>query len=155
MSKGEELRVEKIHDGIVIDHIDAGHALDVVRILGITGRQNSIVSIAINVPSKLLGAKDIVKIEGRALAQSELDKIALIAPRATINLIQNFKVTKKEGVRLPQRIAGIVKCANPSCISNAREPIVHSFIVERVEPLLLRCYYCKRSAEKEDVIKQF
>ncbi len=155
MSVREELYVKKIREGTVIDHISAGHALDVLRILGITGKEKSIVSIAINVPSKQLGRKDIVKIEGRALAQREVDRIALIAPKATINLIQDFKVTKKEGVRLPSKIIGMIKCVNPSCISNGREPVPHSFLVESAEPLRLRCYYCSRTVEKDDVLKQF
>ena len=155
MSKSEELHVKKIREGTVIDHIDTGHALDVIRILGITGKQNATVSIAINVPSKKHKTKDIVKVEGRALDQRELDKIALVAPRATINMIQDFKVIKKEGVRLPSRIVGIVKCPNPACISNAREPAAHSFMVESAEPLQLRCYYCGRTADKNDVLKQF
>jgi aspartate carbamoyltransferase regulatory subunit len=155
MSSGEELLVRKIRDGTVIDHIEAGHALDVLRILGITGKKGSTVSIAINIPSGRLGRKDIVKVEGRELEQREVDKIALIAPKATINLIQNFKVTRKEGVKLPPKIVGIVKCTNPSCVSNCKEPILHSFIVESAEPLRLRCYYCNRIAEKEDVLKQF
>lgn len=155
MSRQEELYVKKIRNGTVIDHIEAGHALDVLRILDITGKEGTTLCMAINVPSGKLGKKDVVKIEGRSLDQSEVDKIALIAPKATINLIQDFKVAKKEGVQLPTRITGIIKCANPSCISNGREPAPHSFLVEGTEPLRLRCYYCNRTMDKEDVVSQF
>ena len=88
------LRVSKIKDGTVIDHITSGHALDVVKILGITGKSGNIVTIAMNVPSKRMGKKDIVKIEGRELKAEEVDKIALIAPNATINIIRDYKVVE-------------------------------------------------------------
>ena len=155
MSRQEELYVRKIRNGTVIDHIEAGRALDVLRILDITGKEGMTLSMAINVPSCKLGKKDIVKIEGRSLDQGEVDKIALIAPKATINLIQDFKVAKKEGVQLPARITGIIKCANPTCISNGREPAPHIFLVDNTEPLRLRCHYCNRAMDKEDVVNQF
>ncbi len=155
MSRREELYVKKIKDGTVIDHIAPGHALDVLRILGIDGKGGVVVSIAMNVSSKKFGKKDIVKIEGRELAPKELDKIALIAPSATINIVQDFCVTKKEKVRLPTAIGGIVRCANPACVSNSKEPVEPTFGVESSEPLRLRCHFCRRIMEKGDVLKQF
>ncbi|MCK5593178.1 aspartate carbamoyltransferase regulatory subunit, partial [Candidatus Bathyarchaeota archaeon] len=82
------LWVAKIKDGTVIDHITSGHALDVTRILGVTGRAQGVVTIAMNVPSKMLGVKDMVKVEGRELNSREVDKIALLAPHASINIIR-------------------------------------------------------------------
>lgn len=155
MSSREELHVRKIRDGTVIDHIAPGHALDVLRILGINGREGVVVSIAMNVSSKRFGKKDVVKIEERQLAPPELDRIALIAPNATINLVNDFDVIKKEKVRLPDMITGIVRCANPACISNSREPVASSFRVESSEPLRIRCRFCGRTMEKSDVLKQF
>jgi aspartate carbamoyltransferase regulatory subunit len=155
LSRKEELYVKKIRDGTVIDHIAPGHALDVLRILDINGKEGIIVSIAMNVSSKSFGKKDIVKIEGRQIAPEELDKIALIAPNATINLVKNYDVTKKEKVQLPSTITGIVRCANPACISNSREPVSSEFKVERPEPLSIRCRFCGRIMEKSDVLKQF
>jgi len=149
------LRVSKIKNGTVIDHITGGHALDVIKILGITGRVNWVVTVAINVPSKKLGTKDMVKIEGRELESEEVDKIALLAPHATINIIRNYKVVEKQRVKLPNTIRGIVKCANPACISNSKEPVQPKFYVESEEPLRLRCHYCGYIMEKQDVLKQF
>ena len=149
------LRVSKIKDGTVIDHITGGHALDVLKILGITSFEGGAVTVAINVPSQKLGLKDIVKVEGRELDTEEVDKIALLAPHATINIIRNYKVTEKQRVKLPTLLRGIVKCANPTCISNSNEPIQPTFYVEREEPLRLRCHYCSHIMEKEDVLKQF
>ena len=151
----EELRVRKIREGTVIDHITAGQALTVLNILGITKLKDNILSIVMNVPSHKLGRKDIVKIEGRELKPEEVDKIALIAPKATINIIRDFNVIEKQRVRLPRIIRGIVKCANPMCVSNANEPIKSLFYVESEDPLRLRCYYCNRVMDKKDVLKQF
>jgi aspartate carbamoyltransferase regulatory subunit len=149
-----ELRVSKIKDGTVIDHIRGGYALDVVKILGITGKENRVMTIAINVPSKRFGVKDIVKIEGKALSAQEVNRIALVAPHAAINIIRNYVVLEKLEVKLPQVIEGIVKCANPCCVSNSNEPIQSKFYVKREEPLILKCYYCGVTIEQSDVLKQ-
>lgn len=150
-----ELYVAKIKDGTVIDHITGGHALDVVKILGITGRERGTITIAMNVPSKQLKTKDIVKIEGRELNPQEIHKIALLAPHATINIIREYKVAKKSEVKLPQVIDDIIKCANPACISNSNEPVSGKFYVDCEEPLLLKCHYCGYIIEKKDILQQF
>ncbi len=151
----KELRVSKIKDGTVIDHINGGYALDVVKILGITGKEKRIITIAINVPSKRLGVKDIVKIEGRALNSVEVNRIALVAPHASINIIRNYAIVEKLEVKLPKIIEGIVKCVNPLCISNsADEPVIAKFYIERDEPLLLKCHYCGFALEQNDVLSQ-
>ncbi|XHH09981.1 MAG: aspartate carbamoyltransferase regulatory subunit [Candidatus Bathyarchaeia archaeon] len=150
----KELRVSKIKDGTVIDHISGGYALDVVKILGITGKENRVMTITINVPSKHLGTKDIVKIEGRALNAGEVNRIALVAPHASINIIKNYAVVEKLEVKLPPVIEGIVKCANPVCVTNSGEPVGSKFSVESVEPLVLKCHYCGYLLEKTDVLSQ-
>jgi aspartate carbamoyltransferase regulatory subunit len=150
----KELRVSKIKDGTVIDHIRGGYALDVVKILGITGKEKRVMTIAINVPSKRFGAKDIVKIEGKALSPQEVNRIALVAPHASINIIRDYAVEKKLEVKLPNAIEGIVKCANPCCISNSDEPVTSKFYVKHQEPLLLKCHYCGVTLEQNDVLKQ-
>jgi aspartate carbamoyltransferase regulatory subunit len=155
LTETEELRVKKIKEGTVIDHISAGNALTVLNILGITNHTGQVVSVAINVPSSKIGRKDIVKIEGRELNADEVDKIALIAPQATINIIRDFNVIEKQQVKLPKFIREILKCANPTCVSNSREPVEPAFSVENEDPLVLRCHYCGRIMEKQDVLKQF
>jgi len=155
MSK-RTLRVSKIRDGTVIDHITKGHALDVVKILGINGRSGGVVTITMNVPSQRLVVKDMVKIEGRELNSEEVDKIALIAPHATINIIRNYRVAEKQMVKLPSTLHGIVRCTKPSCISNnEKEPVKPIFYVEKEDPLRLRCHYCNNIMEKEDILQQF
>ena len=139
----------------MIDHITAGHALNVLKILGITDHVSGVVTVGMNVPSKTLGLKDMVKIEGRELKSEEVDKIALLAPHASINIIRNYKVVDKQRVRLPDVIREAVKCANPACISNSKEPVKSTFYVDNKEPLRLRCHYCGYIMEKQDIPKQF
>ena len=149
------LLVSKIKDGTVIDHITSGHALDVVKILGITGRTNGTVLIAMHVPSKQLGTKDIVKVEGRELEPKEVDRIALLAPQASINIIRDYKVADKKRAKLPNIIHGTVNCGNPSCISNSNEPVQPKFYVKTQDPLMIKCHYCGYLMEKQDILKQF
>jgi aspartate carbamoyltransferase regulatory subunit len=151
----QTLRVSKIKDGTVIDHITSGHALDVAKILGITDRRAGVITIAMNFHSKRLNHKDMVKIEGRFIAAPEVDKIALLAPHATINIIKDYKVVEKQRVKLPETIKGIVRCDNPACISNSNEPVQTKFYVEKEEPLRLKCHYCGHVMEKQDIFKQF
>lgn len=156
MIEKRELRVEKIKDGTVIDHITAGTALAVLRILGITGKEEHIVSVLMNVPSGKLGRKDIVKIEGRELSPEEVDRIALVSPRATINIIRNFEVVRKEPVKPPFTIRGVLECQNVACVTNSREPVKPVFQVEgEGENLTLRCYYCGAVMNREEFLKQF
>jgi aspartate carbamoyltransferase regulatory subunit len=111
-------------------------------------------TIAMNVPSKRFKVKDIVKIEGRALNAQEVNRIALVAPHASINIIRDYKVVEKLEVKLPKIIEAIVRCANPACISNSNEPATVRFYVESEEPLLLKCHYCGYILEKADVLQQ-
>ncbi|MCE8424699.1 MAG: aspartate carbamoyltransferase regulatory subunit [Candidatus Methanoperedens sp.] len=137
----KEMRIRRIHHGTVIDHITAGQALNVLRILGISGTTTAVVSVALNVSSGVIGLKDIVKVEDRELEEEEVDRISLIAPDATINIIRDFEVIEKYMVDLPERLEGVVKCANPNCISNTNEPVTSKFTVNK-KPVELRCIYC-------------
>ncbi len=145
----KELKVTPIKNGTVIDHIQSGMALKVLKILGIGEDIQSTVSVVIHVPSAHENWKDIVKVEDRELSPREVDKIALIAPDATINIIRNFSVAEKYKVQIPALARGILKCANPSCISNSNEPLETEFLIKSKSPLRLRCKYCER--ELEDV----
>ncbi|MFH0904301.1 MAG: aspartate carbamoyltransferase regulatory subunit [Methanobacteriota archaeon] len=137
----KEMRVRRIQHGTVIDHITAGQALNVLRILGVSGTTSAVVSVAMNVPSGAIGSKDIVKVEDRELEEEEVDRISLIAPNATINIIRDFEVIEKYRVDLPERLEGVVKCSNPNCISNTNEPVISKFLVNK-KPVELRCIYC-------------
>ncbi len=155
-AKPEELVVTKIRRGTVIDHIPVGQALNVLKILGIRGEEGYRIALVMNVDSKKHGRKDIVKVEGKELSPAEVNKIALIAPEATINVIENYHIIRKVKVRLPDLLQGIVKCINPNCITNKpREPVVPTFKVLLRSPLLLVCEYCGSRVSQEEIIKQY
>lgn len=142
---GEEdfLRVRKIERGTVIDHIPPGTALKVLRILGVTGSEGYVVSILMNVESKKYGKKDIIKLEDRFLTEKEVDKIALVAPHATINIIDGYRVVKKWRVSVPELAVGILRCPNPRCVTNSgREPVKTEFRLRERKPLTYECEYC-------------
>jgi aspartate carbamoyltransferase regulatory subunit len=142
----KELQVQPIKNGTVIDHISPGAAMKVLKIMGLpSAGTRSVISVAINVPTRKAGAqKDVVKIEDREIDPKEVNKIALIAPRATINIIRNFEVSKKQVVQLPKEVIGLVRCENASCITNTSEPILSRFAVLKSDPPVLRCAYCGR-----------
>jgi len=145
-----EMRVSKIESGTVIDHVTSGRALRVLGILGIDGDSGDVVSVGMNVPSDRLGRKDVVKVEGRELSQSELDVLSLIAPDATINIIRGYEVVDKQRVERPDQVTGVIECPNPDCITAADEPIETRFDVLDDG---LRCVYCE-SLVRDDVVEQ-
>ena len=140
MSGDRELRVSKIQNGTVIDHITGGQALNVLAIIGIDGSSGESLSVAMNVPSDRLGKKDIVKIEGRELSQNEVDVLSLIAPAASINIVRDYEVEDKRRVTRPQRVVGVLECPNRHCISTADEPVESAFEVLEDG---VRCEYCE------------
>ncbi|MFO7925877.1 MAG: aspartate carbamoyltransferase regulatory subunit [Halobacteriota archaeon] len=135
-----ELRVSKIENGTVIDHITGGQALNVLAIIGIDGSSGEEVSIGMNVPSDRLGRKDIVKVEGRELSENEVDVLSLIAPAATINIVRDFEVVEKHRVTRPKTVVGVLSCPNANCISTEDEPIKSRFDVLDDG---VRCTYCE------------
>ncbi|MHA1130867.1 MAG: aspartate carbamoyltransferase regulatory subunit [Candidatus Helarchaeota archaeon] len=151
----KSLRVRKIKHGTVIDHISPGNALNVLKIVGITGKEGIIISIAMNVKSGHNKLKDVVKIENKELAPQEINRIALISPNATINIIRDYEVIQKFKVTLEETLKGVIQCINPNCITNGNEPVVSLFKVEQRDPLSLRCQYCDRIMSYEDIIRQF
>ena len=148
----EELKVKKIKDGTVIDHIKAGKGKKVLDILGVGNGFSQTTALLMNVPSKRIGKKDIVKIENKTLKKDEVDKIALIAPHATWNVVKDFKVINKSKIELPDTLEGILICPNPKCVTNMNEPVKSKFKVEEKEPVKLRCFYCERLFGLEDVL---
>jgi len=151
----ESLRIRKIKEGTVIDHINPGNALYVLRILKITGKEGNIISVAMNVPSGKLetGYKDVVKIENRELDPNEINVIALISPEATISIIRNMNVVSKKRVELPDEITEVnIKCINPNCITNSNEPVKTHYKLKRKNPLEIECMYCNKTMSYNDII---
>ena len=145
MAPPRELKITPIRNGTVIDHIGSGLALEVLKIIGIDEiDKDSTVSVALHVRSQKIGWKDIVKVENMELSPRKVNAIALIAPTATISIIRDYKVREKRAVDLPDRITGIIRCPNPNCITNQREPVESEFEVHRRRPVVLRCVYSER-----------
>ena len=151
-----ELKIRAIENGTVIDHITANKALHILKILNLPDEETANVTVAMNVSSGEIGRKDIVKIENRELDSSELNQIALIAPKAPINIIRDYEPVKKDKIVLPKKITSIIKCTNPKCITNFEsEPITPVFNVVREYPPVVRCHYCEKLIKTEDIDKQF
>ncbi len=150
----KELKVKSIKNGTVIDHIKANRAFNILSMLKLPDNETPIM-IAINVESSDMKRKDIIKIEGRELSQDEVDKLALLAPKATLNIIRDYEIIRKSKLNLNDEISDVVKCSNPNCITSTSEPIEHKFYVENREPILLKCYYCERTMDFEDIESQF
>lgn len=131
--------VQAIENGTVIDHIPAPATLKVVEILS-GGRD--VVTIGVNFPSASMGRKGVVKIAGRFLTEAEVNKIAILAPAATVNIIRGFRIREKIRVRMPGVVEGIVRCRNPSCITN-HEPVRTKFRRVRGGEAF-ECLYCER-----------
>jgi len=149
--KEKKIKITPIEHGTVIDHIKKGQAMKVLRILDLVDREiDSIVSMAMNVNSSK-GKKDIVKVEGKELKNEEFDKISLISPNATVNIIRDYDVVKKHRVELPDLAKGIVKCKNNNCITNQSEPVESEFEVIGEEPVKLKCIYCEREMVGEEI----
>jgi len=145
-----ELKVNAIKDGTVIDHIPAKDLFEVIKILNLEKTDNQ-VTFGTNLDSKKLGKKAIIKVSDKYFQDSEINKIALIAPRANLNIIKNYEVVEKRPVELPETIKGICKCMNPKCITNS-EPMETKFDVVSTEPPALRCYYCGKITDRQHFV---
>jgi aspartate carbamoyltransferase regulatory subunit len=112
----KELKVTMIENGTVIDHLTPGSALRIVNLLNLSTRLPVI--LAMNVDSPRHGKKDMIKIEDKVLSKEETDKISLIAPKATINIIKHGTVSDKRRVTPPEEVEGLLSCPNRKCVTN-------------------------------------
>ena len=145
-SISKELKVSALENGTVLDHIPAENVYKALDILNLKGIENQI-TIGINLNSKLYGKKGIIKIADRFFEDDELNKLALIAPHATVNIIRNFQVVEKKQLTMPDRIEGIASCMNPKCITN-HQPVKTKFsVVNENGKISLVCHYCEKRSE--------
>ena len=145
----KELQVKALENGTVIDHIPSDKLFKVVSLLKMEGLKNQI-TIGNNLSSKQMGTKGIIKVADRYYAEEEVNRIALIAPMAKINVIKNFEVIEKKILTLPDNFTGLVKCPNPKCITN-NEPMKTRFETVSKEPVVLKCLYCEREVQEEGI----
>ena len=146
-----ELMVRRIKEGTVIDHIDEGKGIQVLDALRIDGKDGSLITIALNVPSGKSKKKDIIKVENKFLKDDDTNKIAVIAPKATINIIKNYKLIEKRRVSLPNEIDRIFRCSNPDCITNSAEHIESVMDLIDKETMILKCRYCARILDVNEI----
>ncbi|MBY8982440.1 MAG: aspartate carbamoyltransferase regulatory subunit [Candidatus Lokiarchaeota archaeon] len=144
------LRIDRIQEGTVIDHIDAGYALTILNLTGLDESPN-LMTIGVNVSSKKYGRKDIIKIENVFLDKIQMQMISILSPNATISLIENDNVIKKERVNLPNMIKKLIACNTKTCISNSREPISSEFLVLEEKPLKIQCNFCDRIYKLDEI----
>lgn len=152
MSDTRQLLVRRIKDGTVIDHIESGKALLVLRTLDITGKEGSVITVALNVPSSKHDKKDIIKVENKFLETNETNKLALIAPHATINIIKEYRLVEKRKIQLPDSIIGVFKCPNLKCVTNSDEYIKPVINIIDKEKIILRCRYCFRTLTINELV---
>ena len=144
------LVVTAIKNGTVLDHIPAEQIYRVMDILELRGAPNQI-TVGINLESKSYGKKGIIKIADRWLEDAEVNRLALVAPNATINIIKDFQVIEKKVIRTPKEITGIAKCSNPKCITN-HEPIKTRFTtIEQDGEISLLCHYCEKVTPAQNI----
>ncbi len=121
-----------------------GNALHVLEALEIDGKEGDVITIALNVPSGKLKKKDIIKLENKFLEEDDTNKLAVIAPSCTINIIKNFQLVEKRLVSLPNEIVRIFQCSNPACITNSKEHLESVIDVVDKDNIVLKCRYCSR-----------
>ena len=138
--------IDSIQNGIVIDHISAGKAMELYNILGLD-RLDCTVAILKNVTSGKLGRKDIIKIDREM--ELDWDLIGYVDPTITVNIIHDGKLVEKRGLKLPERIRGVLKCKNPRCITVSEPQLDAIFLLSDAEKHTYRCAYCDTAKDKK------
>jgi aspartate carbamoyltransferase regulatory subunit len=145
----KELQVSAIKNGTVIDHIPSETVFQVIKILNLREAEHQIL-FGTNLDSVKMGKKGIIKVSNKFFQADEINKIALVAPNATLIIIKNFKVTEKKKVQVPDVVEKIVKCFNPNCITNI-EDVTSKFTVIDKNELKLKCHYCEKITIKSTI----
>ncbi len=143
----QALQVAALKNGTVIDHIPADKLFTVVNLLQLQKTEQSI-TIGNNFESHRLGKKGFIKVADRFFTDEEISRLSVVAPNVRLNIIRDYEVVEKKQVLMPDELKGIVKCANPKCITN-NEPMTTIFHVTDKENGILRCHYCEKEQNKE------
>ena len=138
------MKIDAIVNGIVIDHITAGKAMELYQFLGLENLQCPVALIK-NVSSKAMGKKDIIKID--ADLDVDLDAIGYVDPGATVNVIKDGELVEKKKLLLPETIKNVIKCKNPRCITTTEQELTHIFKLTDKENRVYRCVYCESKAK--------
>ncbi len=139
------MRIDSIQNGIVIDHISAGHGMELYELLGLRNADLPVAMI-MNVVSKKLGRKDIIKID--AEIPVNLDVIGYVDPKATVNYIKDGQLVKKVNIEIPKMLTNVLRCKNPRCITSVEQELDHVFKLTDEKNKVYRCIYCETKAGK-------
>ncbi len=134
------MNIEPIQNGVVIDHIEAGRAMQLYRLLKL-GSLDASVALIKNVPSKKMGKKDIIKID--ADIDLDFDVIGFVDPSATVDIIRNGVLVEKKSIALPEKLTNVIFCKNPRCITSVEQEIEHIFKLSDPDKKEYRCIYCE------------
>ena len=146
----KELVVSALENGTVLDHIPAENVYKAIDLLNLRGVESQI-TVGINLASKLYGRKGIIKIADRCFEDDELNRLALIAPKATVNIIRDFKVVEKKQITMPKEIIGMAKCMNPKCVTN-HQPIKTRFTtIAKGDEISLLCHFCEKVSDTKGI----
>ena len=135
--------IDAIKNGIVIDHITAGKAMELYRILGL-GDLDCTVAILKNVTSAKHGRKDIIKID--QIMELDWDVIGYVDPNITVNIIKDGVRVEKRQLKLPETITNVIRCKNPRCITSVEQELPHVFRLTNRDTHEYRCLYCETKA---------
>jgi len=149
MKEPKQLSVSAIQNGTVIDHIPAKNLFKVIQILGLDHIDTQI-TFGTNLESKKLGRKAIIKISDKFFEDADINRIALVAPDAKLNIIRDYEVVEKKVVEVPDTIVGIARCMNPKCITNF-ETVTTRFRVVSKKNVSLKCHYCEKITNQENM----
>ena len=150
MSENKQaLQVAALKNGTVIYHIPSEKLFTVVQLLGVEQMKCNI-TIGFNLDSKKLGKKGIIKIADKFFCDEEINRISVVAPYVKLNIIRDYEVVEKKEVRMPDELYGIVKCANPKCITN-NEPMATLFHVIDKDNCIVKCHYCEKEQKREEI----
>lgn len=145
----QALQVAALKNGTVIDHIPSDKLFTVVNLLGLQNSDSNM-TIGNNLESKKLGKKGIIKVADRFFTDEEISRLSVVSPNVKMNIIRDYEVVEKKQVIMPEELKGIVKCANPKCITN-NEPMTTIFHVIDKESGILKCHYCEKEQSKEAI----
>ena len=153
MKKETQLQVEAIKNGTVIDHIPAQVGIKVLKLFAMD-KSKQRVTIGLNLPSSALGYKDLLKIENTFINEQQANKLALYAPHATVNQIEDYQVVKKLALALPEFASNVFECPNTNCITHSEPVKTHFKVIEKNHDIRLKCQYCEKVFSRDIVTER-
>jgi len=151
MTADKQLKVKAIENGTVIDHIPSDALFRIISILDLD-KVSDPITFGTNLESRRMGSKACIEIDNRSLSDEQIDRIAFVAPTARVNTIRDYEVVDKRRVEVPERIEGIVRCANPACITNHEQVKTRFGVQRKGERIALRCDYCEKVTTQENIV---